>query len=250
MGRFWGIVIGAERKWRAPRLWSNTELRRFAPLFQGDVVNVSAWKDQDKQGGHYRDYFTNAASYATTNWTGERGAEDVPDSILVNLEAQLPEDLAGAFDVVYNHTTLEHVFDVSLAVKNLCDMSRDIVIVVVPFLQETHVTDDFSDYWRFTPFAMRRLFEQNGATVIHESLSEPQVNTSIYLFAIASKQPEKWSDKIPSKQLDGAGIGAEAVRNDPFSLLGAALYRTLARFAWYRRFGRRFARKHLKLKAK
>ena len=43
-----------------PRRWSNTELRRFAHLFGGPAVNVSAWQDRDKEGGFYRQYFSAA----------------------------------------------------------------------------------------------------------------------------------------------------------------------------------------------
>lgn len=35
---------------RDARAWSNLELQRYAPLFTGSVVNVSAWK-QDRHVG-------------------------------------------------------------------------------------------------------------------------------------------------------------------------------------------------------
>lgn len=37
-----------EGVFRRPRLWSNSELKKIAHLFEGWVVNVSAWKDLDK----------------------------------------------------------------------------------------------------------------------------------------------------------------------------------------------------------
>ena len=39
-----------DRKFKVPRYWSNEELKKFAHLFKGSVINVSAWKDVDKQG--------------------------------------------------------------------------------------------------------------------------------------------------------------------------------------------------------
>src|SRR5258706_3556650 len=56
-----------------PREWSNAELRKFAPQFSGPVINVSGWRDEDKTGGHYRDYFPAASDYAVSNYSGERG---------------------------------------------------------------------------------------------------------------------------------------------------------------------------------
>ena len=44
---------------RLTRIWSNQELRKFSHLFRGKVINVSGWKDCDKEGHIYRDYFSN-----------------------------------------------------------------------------------------------------------------------------------------------------------------------------------------------
>ena len=52
---------------RLNREWSNDELKKFAHLFKGDIVNVSAWKDEDKEEGFYRQYFDRAKSYKITN---------------------------------------------------------------------------------------------------------------------------------------------------------------------------------------
>jgi hypothetical protein len=62
-----------DKKFRVPRVWSNQELKKFAPLFKGSIVNVSAWKDWDKENKRYKDYFSSAAEYWMTNYQGERG---------------------------------------------------------------------------------------------------------------------------------------------------------------------------------
>jgi hypothetical protein len=180
-----------DRKYRVPRIWSNDVLRQIAPVFKGSVINVSGWRDEDKQGGHYRDYFTSAASYSISNMGGYRG-ESPDTSYVVDLEASLPPELEGRFDVVYNHTTLEHVFDVFSAVRNLCAMTRDVVIVVVPFIQEQHAHDDFSDYWRFTPLCIRALFKANGLDTVL-LCSTPGYRSAIYHLAIASRHPGRWT---------------------------------------------------------
>ena len=57
----------ARRDLIRPREWSNAELRRVAPYFDGRIINVSGWRDEDKVGGHYRDYFTCATAYDISN---------------------------------------------------------------------------------------------------------------------------------------------------------------------------------------
>ena len=142
---------------KTPRYWSNDELRKFAGEFRGAVVNVSAWEDKDKQGRHYRDYFSSADEYWVTNYKADmRGESGLENELFLDLQAPTPRDLVERFDVVFNHTTLEHVFDFNSAMDTLVELSRDIVIIVVPFLQQVHVVPggvadhnhEYSDYWR------------------------------------------------------------------------------------------------------
>ena len=135
-----------DRKVRLPRIWSNNELRKFANLFSGDVVNVSAWQDRDKQGRHYKEYFTSSHSYWVTNHAEKSKGlqESMENQIALDLEKPLQNELRGKFDVVFNHTVLEHIFDCNKAFENICSMSSDIVIVVVPFIQHQHSA--YGDY--------------------------------------------------------------------------------------------------------
>ena len=186
--------ILTDRKFRLARKWSNQELRRVGHHFTGNVVNVSAWKDEDKEGSYYRSYFPKAQSYHLTNYIASaRGWQGFEDEIALDLEKQLPKKLRNAFDVVFNHTTLEHIYKANIALHNLCLMTRDIVIVVVPFLQEMHA--EYGDYWRFTPLAMKSLFEEEGLELVYSSFNE-HPRSSVYLFCVASKHPLRWRDKI------------------------------------------------------
>ncbi len=183
-----------DRIHRLPRVWSNNELRKFSHLFSGKIVNVSAWKDSDKEGNHYKNYFKNAASYTLTNYKSEaRGFQGYEDEIFLDLEKILPDFLFHQFDVVFNHTTLEHVYSVKIAFENLCKMSRDIVITVVPFLQPYH--SEYGDYWRFSPLAINRLFIENNFKILYQSFNKNKMS-SIYIFTIASKNPEKWKNNF------------------------------------------------------
>ncbi len=184
------------RKFRLARLWSNQELRRIASCFHGSVVNVSAWDDRDKEGGHYRDYFTHATTYTCTNYSGYQGFQGLPGEQLLDLTGELPAGWEGRFDVAFNHTTLEHIFDVRKAFANLCKLSKDVVIVVAPFAQVQHENDDWKDYWRFTPTCLRKLYEENGFHVIYEARS-PFRNSAIYLFFVAARVPGGWTGRLP-----------------------------------------------------
>ncbi|MBC7977790.1 MAG: hypothetical protein H7138_22655 [Myxococcales bacterium] len=178
---------------RLARRWSNAELRKVAGWFPGDVVNVSGWKDEDKEGGHYADYFTQKTSYAITNYKSEaRGLQG--GELFLDLEAALDPALAGTFDVVFNHTVLEHVYEFQAAFRHLCEMSRDLVIVVLPWLQPYH--GDYGDYWRFSPLATKKMFEANGLTPLRITFNEDAF-ASVYVFAVGTRHPERWRSKFP-----------------------------------------------------
>jgi hypothetical protein len=188
-------LLNSGRVSRLPRRWSNTELRRFAGWFTGDIVNVSAWRDEDKSGGHYADYFTQKSSYTITNYKSEaRGMQGLANEVFLDLVAPLDRSLAGRFDVVFNHTVLEHIYEFHTAFTNLCAMSRDVVIIVVPWLQPYH--GDYGDYWRFSPLAVQKMFEANGLSALYISFNEDAF-ASVYVFALGSRQPERWSPRFP-----------------------------------------------------
>jgi len=198
-----------DRIHRLPRIWSNRELRKFAHLFSGDAVNVSGWRDEDKEGRHYRDYFTNVDSYTLTNFKSEaRGIQGFANEIFLDLEQILPGELHHKFDVAFNHTTLEHIYQVQKAFSNLCEMSKDIVILVVPFLQQYHST--YGDFWRFTPLAIKKMFEDNGFEPIYQSFNSHSLS-SVYIFTIASRKPDLWKSKFDwnFSYVDPKGVGPE-----------------------------------------
>jgi hypothetical protein len=193
------------RQFRLPRVWSNRELKKIATLFTGEVVNISGWKDEDKEGGYYKKYFTNASNYSITNFSGKRGVVGSKGEIFLDLASKLPDNLSRSFDVCFNHTTLEHIYNVETAFSNICEMSRDIVIIVVPFSQEQHETDSFGDFWRFTPTCLRYLFKDNGFNVVYEAES-PYGKSGIYLLFAASRRANFWKDKLPNyERIDISG---------------------------------------------
>lgn len=216
------------------RVWSNRQLEKIASLFSGEVINVSGWKDADKEGRHYRDYFISATNYYVSNHTGSRGFKDNPETdFSIDLISKLSDDLLERFDVVFNHTTLEHIFDVNIAFRNLCLLSKDVVILVVPFSQKLHYEQSYGDYWRFTPMSLRALFAANEYEVVYESAS-PYKNNVIYLFCVGSKYPENWLGKMPPwEKIEKLGDWIGETNNNRFSKLFSILR------PWLKGLGRR-----------
>ena len=190
--------------------------------FYGNIINVSGWKDSDKVSSFYKNYFTNCTNYFISNWSySERGQENKlsKNEYLIDLESDLKKELLGKFDVVFNHTTLEHIFDIYKSFRNLCELSNDVVIIVVPFLQEQHTTSDFKDYWRFTPQTIKKLFEKNNFKLAYINAND-QNNSSIYVFAIGCKENSKnlkWIKKRNDNKLDVLDdyiIGKKIIKNN------------------------------------
>ena len=216
-----------DKKFRVPRIWSNRELEKFAHLFSGKGVNVSGWKDVDKEGKKYRDYFSNISEYWITNYKSEaRGFQgNQENEIFLDLEEDLDESMHGKFDVVFNHTVLEHIFDVNKAFENICKLSNDIVIVVVPFLQEQHA--EYGDYWRFTPLAVEKLFQKNSMDMIYINYNDAS-DDSIYIFAIGTKNKDKWNkiekDSANQKKvINKFMLGTKVIKNSLIDTVKAKL---------------------------
>ena len=183
LGRFY-----PERVFRKPRVWSNNVLRSFANIFEGEVINVSGWEDKDKEGVFYKDYFKHCSSYKISNY-GETYRGNLREGdISIDLEKELNSNLESSADVVFNHTTLEHIFDIFMAVKNLAKIIRDILILVVPTVQEKHGSEGFEDYWRFNIDGISKLLEKNKLEIFF-STSNNHSNSSIYHLIVASKNP-------------------------------------------------------------
>lgn len=220
LSHFWTYSEGI---WRIPRIWSNNELKKFSGHFKGDIINVSGWKDEDKEGSRYRDYFSKASEYWISNFrTDARGFQgNLYNEIFLDLSIPLKEDLREKFDVVFNHTVLEHVFELNTAFKNLCDLSKDIVIIVVPFMQEQH--GYYGDYWRFTPQVLDKLFKLNNLETLYINYNN-QLESSIYIFAIGTKKKHKWNEIINHSsnkyhEIYKFDIGKRTTKATPFGFI-------------------------------
>lgn len=207
------MLIPFEGIFRRPRLKSNRFIKKYAPLFSGRVLNLSGADDFDKNvsipeyflgnydgGTRYSDYFSNCSEYWISNHPSDQTQLDKlkPNLIYIDLEVDLPAEWVGFFDVVFCHTVFEHIFDVFSAFENMCALSKDLVIFIVPQVQRIHdYQRGYKDYWRFTPFAVDRLFENQGMTVLARSTTSG-FSESQYLCYIASKSPDRWAHQFAS----------------------------------------------------
>lgn len=163
------------------------------------MANISGGDDVDKEGSTYHDYFVAADSYTVTNFGGTqyRGFSGRSGELEVDLTAELDAKLLGNFDCVLNHTTLEHIFEVRVAFRNLCHLSKDAVILIVPFCQVQHENAGYADYWRFTPTCLRKLFSDEGFEIIYEAANS-RFNESVYILMVASRNPADWRRRMPT----------------------------------------------------
>lgn len=218
---------------RRPRLWSNLELKKIAPHFRGSIINVSGWADEDKFGDAYCNYFVNAQKYIVSNLGGglQKGIyRTLEDSVNIDLNIPLGKEHYQAYDCVFLHTVFEHVFNIFQAVKNACEMSRDSIIIIVPFVQAVHWERDnpngYSDYWRFTPFCIEKLFQEYGFTTIYRNgLDIP--GSSLYYLYVLSKHPENYSELLaPLKRIEELPLGSD--------IYTTARMKNMLKYLWFR----------------
>ncbi len=183
-----------DNKFRVPRVWSNGELEKFAPLFKGKILNVSGGTDNDKENKSYSSYFSSKTDYFLSNYHVNQPLKE--NEFYLDLEQQIDPQYLGAFDVVFNHTTLEHIYDCRVAFSGLCALSKDVVICVVPYIQQVHGSA-YKDYWRFTPWTMKKMYEENSFNLRYCAANGAD-KSSIYLFCIGYKG-NAWDDFIPSR---------------------------------------------------
>ena len=174
-----------------PRFFTNKLLKKHCINLSGHVVNVSGWDDRDGEGDFYKNYFPKAESYTVTNAPEKGKGEGTGESLLLDLSKPLVDSLYKKYDVVYNNTTLEHILDFEQAFKNLCDMSKEVVIVIVPVIQQIHIAKTYGDYWRPTTMGLVMLFKKHGfETLVVKTNDQPF--QPIYAFVLATRHPEKF----------------------------------------------------------
>jgi SAM-dependent methyltransferase len=132
---------------------TNVWIREHVADITGSVLSIGSGSDSDKQGKHYRDYFTSCASYTTSDITTERGA-----ALQIDVRA-MPEIADAFYDCVFCGNVLEHVDDFMSALAEITRVLKPggILVLGLPFRQPLHLEPH--DYWRFTEYGIRYLLK-------------------------------------------------------------------------------------------
>ena len=140
------------------RVQSNKILKRWCADVKGDVLSIGSGGDIDKQGGHYRDYFTSATSYTTSDIEPSMGTDFVVDARDMPFESQ-------KYDAVFCSGVLEHVDAYAEVVKEVWRVLKTggLFLLGVPFKQPIHRAPQ--DFWRFTEHGLRWFLNDLGFLV-------------------------------------------------------------------------------------
>ena len=140
----------------ASRAESNRVLRKWCAPVTGDVLSIGSGDDADRQGAHYRDYFTSASSYTTS---------EVVEGCDLVLDVMNPGKLGRKWDAIFCSGVLEHVNDPDAALDGMKSLLRKkgTLLLGVPFRQAIHRAPE--DFWRWTEHGIRVLLERHGYTV-------------------------------------------------------------------------------------
>lgn len=133
------------------RTLSDAVLRRWCPTVTGDVLSLGSGGDRDGGGRRYRDYFSRASSYTTSEVNGD-------DSCDLYLDVRaMPSVQDASYDAIFCSGVLEHVDDCQAGVRECWRILKPggVFLVGVPFQQKIHRAPQ--DFHRFTEFGVRYL---------------------------------------------------------------------------------------------
>lgn len=132
------------------RRLSNALLQDWCADVTGRVLSIGSGGDTDKEGLSYREYFSRASRYTTSDVEGVPGCD-------LTLDARKLEILDASFDALFVSGVLEHVDDVTAAVAECYRVLTPggVLLVGVPFNQPIHRAP--LDFWRFTEYGLRWL---------------------------------------------------------------------------------------------
>lgn len=130
------------------------ELLRVAHLITGDVLDAGCGT------GAYREFILSCGrSYTGADW-GSSQHDSRPD-IIADLNVQIPCP-DRSFDSVFCISVLEHLHTPQTALSEFARVLRPDGRLVLQVPWQWHLHEAPHDYFRFTPFALRRLLSHAG----------------------------------------------------------------------------------------
>lgn len=183
---------------------SNVWLQRVCSGIPGRVLSIGSGDDSDGEGSKYRNYFTEALSYTTSEVSSGFDSD-----LLLDIRS-MPEIADGYFDCVYCSGVLEHVDDFQAGVAEITRILADggVLLLGLPFRQAIHLAPN--DYWRFTEFGIRHLLRDDY--VIKELTPVDAVGGAEFPAAYwtkAIKMQKEDEHRAQSTALPGAGAVPE-----------------------------------------
>ena len=150
------------------RTRSDAVLARWAPSVTGDVLSLGSATDLDGAGRRYRDYFTAARSYTTSEVVATPGCD-----LVLDVRA-MPQVADASYDAIFCSGVLEHVDDCHGAVRECYRVLRPggVFLVGVPFAQRLHLAPQ--DFWRFTRHGVEYLLRAFTVEAIEAIGDEPK----------------------------------------------------------------------------
>jgi hypothetical protein len=185
------------------RSWSNERLKfisKSLPEFN-NALNCSGHLDLDKQGSYYQSYFK-VEKYTISSFENDSTYSNPKKLFLLNLDEdceKVSEEHYQNYDLIFNHTVLEHVMNPYQAFANFENLlaPNGILICVVPFIYKFHFSNgDFGDYWRFTPHTMELLHKQFNLSVKFLEVG-PHNSYEKYIISVATR-----GSNVPNLEFD------------------------------------------------
>ena len=167
----------------ASRLESNKWLAEHCKGLEGRVLSVGSSDDGDGQGGNYRDYFSSASAYVTSEVTEGFGTDLVLDI------QSMPEVEDGSFQSVFCSGVLEHLLDFNAAIRELHRVlsPSGTLLLGLPFRQGIHHAP--TDYWRFTEYGIRHLLKDKFEILSLEGIGEEEPGFPTAYWCAAQRLP-------------------------------------------------------------
>ena len=135
---------------------ANKWIREQAKDVTGKVLSVGSGGDQDNEGGHYRQYFLNASSYETSDFS-----KTAPVNLYLDVRS-MPEVKDETYDCVFASGLIEHVDDMWAAMREINRIMKPggVLLFGAPFGAAIHRAPQ--DFWRMTIHGLRYTVETSG----------------------------------------------------------------------------------------
>jgi len=137
------------------RILSNRWIYENAKNLTGSVLSIGSGDDSDGMGNKYRDYFSSAKSYTTSEFN-----ESYDVDLILDVR-DMKNIRNNSYDAIFCSGVLEHVDEFLKAVNEISRIlkSDGTLLLGLPFNQKPHM-EPF-DFWRFTKHGILHMLKTN-----------------------------------------------------------------------------------------